>query len=301
MDEKTLLTGVLTKTLNMTDEEVSELLYQKSEDSDDITLKDESLDLILDRDVKRIDNVKKNIKPDKTRLEGEYSRGVKESMEKFEQQLKQKYGIESSAQGLDLVQEAIDTVSECNLEITEDRVKAHPLYRALEENSVAREKYETLESEFTDFKSNQDRIARFGKIKSDALRLTSELNPIISENPTVAKTRQDDYLKKFEEYDYELKDDGNHFVMKDGKRVEDDHGNAIKFTDHVNRLASTYYEFRVSEDLGQAGNKSKSNGQTIKLPKDEKEYLATYADLRSKGLIEDATKLALAWEASKNK
>ena len=142
--EAELLKGVLTKTLNLTEEEVSDLLYQKAEDSDELVLREDALTLTLDRDATRIANVKQAVKPDKARLESEYSRGVKETMDRFETSAKELYDISSEAQGLDLVKEIINTVSECNV-ITDENVKSHVVYIELEKNSVTKKVHEELQ------------------------------------------------------------------------------------------------------------------------------------------------------------
>lgn len=298
--EKDLLTGILTKAYNKTSEEISELLYNKSDDSDEVTLKEGALDLVLDLDATRVSQLKSSAKPDKEELKSLRDRTIKETMEDFEKKLKVKYGSQSTQKGLDLVQEIIDQVSECD--ISDEKVKQHPLYLELE-GLKSREDYETLRKEYDDFKSNQDRLTRFSKVETNILSIFSELNPIESQNPTVARNHRADLLRKFEPYDYELKDDGNHLIIQNGNRIEDKHGNPVKFYDFAKSLISDNYDLAKGDDRGNAGNTGGGNGSGAKVdvPKDEKEYLTKMADFMQRGDKAGAIALQEAWKVMKNK
>jgi len=297
--EKELLTGVLTKAYNKTSEEIAELLYDKSADSDEVTLKEGALDLVLDLDTKRVERLKSSATLDKTQIKNLRDQHIKEIMEDFEKKIKATYGYESTSKGIDLVKEIIDQVSECD--ISDEKVKQHPLYLELEKSRTT-EDYDALQNDFNDFKSNQDKISRLTKVKSNVLSIFSGLNPIQSQNPVVAQNRREDFLHKFEQYDYELKDGGDHLILQNGKRMEDQHGNPIKFADFVKGLAELNYDFAQSDPKGNAGNQGGNGGGShIDVPKDEKEYLAKMADLMQKGDKEGGIKLAEAWNASQNK
>lgn len=297
--EKDLLTGVLTKTLNKSPEEISELLYEKTDDSDEVTLKEGALDLVLDLDQQRVERLKTSTKPNKDDLKSVRDRTIKETMEDFEKKVKAKYGIQSSLLGLDLVQEIIDQVSECD--ISDEKVKSHPLYLELE-SLKSKEDFEALQTEFNDFKLNQDRIARFSQVKSNVLSIFSKLNPIESQNTRVAQNRRNDLLKKFDPFDFELKEDGNHLILRDGNRVEDKHGNPVKFDDFVKDVVSDNYDLAKGDPKGSSGNEGAAGaGGDVTIPKDEKEYLALMADLKLKGDTDGFIKLGQAWNASQTK
>jgi hypothetical protein len=294
--EKDLLTGVLAKTLNKSPEEISELLYNKSDDSDELVLKEDAQDLVLGLDADRIASIKTSTRPSKEELKKIRDQHIKEIMGDFEKSLKNKYGIESASKGLDLVQEIIDQVSECD--ISEDKVKTHPLYLQLEETRT-KDDYEALETEFNEFKSNLERNETLSKIKRDVLTIFSSLNPIESETAAVAQTRRDDFLRKFDKYDFEVSEDGNHFVKQNGARLEDRHGNPIKFQDFVTNIASLNYDFANGTEKGNAGNDGQNgSGSRTDVPKTEKEYLALMAEYMRTGDREKAAKLQAAWVAS---
>ena len=130
------------------------------------------------------------------------------------------------------------------------------------------------------------------------------MNPIISENQLVAQTRQSDFLNKLEGYEYELAEDGNHLIKRNGARLEDEHANPIKFADFVASVAALNYDFKQSDDKGQAGNQNtggNGSGGAIDIPKDEKDYLAKMSILMTSGDKEGSIKLRKAWIESQKK
>jgi len=305
MEAKDLLVGSLTKLYNKTEDEISELIYEKAEDSDELKLRDDALDLILSHDEKRVANIKDSAKPNKTALQEQfeqgYKKGIKEGKAELEAELKAVANIDSDSIGSDLVKEVVNTISECNLP-SDDQIKTHPLYLELEKATVPKEEYENVQKEFESFKTNQDRLSKLDRVKADVMNIFNSLNPVISENATVAQTRQNDFLAKFEGYDFELDDEGNHLIKKGDSRLEDKHGNPVKFSDFVKNVASSCYEFKLADDIDNSGNRNTGNGQGAKidLPKTEKEYLSKYAELKLQGRTEEAIALNLAWKAAHN-
>jgi len=292
-----LIDKLLEKAYNKTPEEISELLYQKADDSDEVILKDDAIDLVLDLDEQRVSKIKSSAMPDKEKIKQLRDEMRSEVLTDFEKKLKARYNIESSFTGLDLVQQIVDTVSDCD--ISEDKIKQHPTFLEMEQAKIR--EIEQLQQDLEDFKLNQDKRTRLQRVRQDVLGIFSTLNPIESENTTVASNRREDFLRKFDSYDYEVQDNGEHFVKKDGKRVEDRHGNPVKFPDFVKSIAAANYDFAQSAG-GNAGNQSgNSPGQHTDIPKDEKEYLKKWAELKLKGDNEGAAALHEAWKVSQNK
>ena len=182
-------------------------------------------------------------------------------------------------------------------------MKSHPLYIDLEKTHIPKTEHEELKQEYGDFKLNQGRIATLGVIQKDALTILRSMNPVESENAKIAENRRADWLKKFDPYDYDIAEDRNHTVKKDGARIEDSHANAIKFEDFVKLRAAEYYDFAQSSARGQAGNVDKGNGQGahVDVPTDEKDYLTKMNDLMLKGDRDGAKALKEAWESKNQK
>lgn len=300
--EKDVLMGGLTKLFNKTEDELAELIYEKSEDSDELVIKEGALDSIIDLDTKRVAKIKEssvNQKDLQERFDQGFNKGFKEGKEELEAELRKSAGVESAAKGSELIQEVIKNISECNLP-SEDQIKTHPVYLELEKNSVRKDEHQQVVAEFENFKLNQERNSKLQTIRKDAIVVRNKLNPVLSEIPEVAQTRQDDYLAKFDSYDYELDENGNHIISKDGKRLEDAHGNPLKFSDFAASIASKCYEFNKADDIDNSGNRNFPKNGNISVPKTEKEYLEKWAELKNAGRTEDATKLHLAWSASQS-
>jgi len=297
MDEKKLLFGVLTKTLNKSEQEVTDLLYQKAEDSDELTLKEGSLDECLNMDVSRVKTIQANVKPDKKLLEDQYSRGKKESLSDFEKEVKEKYSLETEMQGIELVEAIVKSQVKSKPKLTDDDVKKHDLYLALEKDRVPKEDHERLKTEFDQFKQNQDKAENFREIEKSVILTLDKLKPILSDNPEVRQTRQDDFLSKFEKFDYQIGDNGDPLVLEDGKRKEDKHGNPIKFEDFVKEIASLNYDFKVQDDKGNSGNETETTTTTnFKVPETEAEYATM---IQNEPDPDKRIKIADAWEAKK--
>lgn len=268
MDEKTILIGVLTKTLNRSEQEVTELLYQ--EEGGELTLKEGAMDEILSLDSVRVENIKKNAPIDPERLKNEYGRGKKEALDGFEKALKEKYSIDVDKQGVELVDSILAAKSKPT-KMTDDEVKKHPLYVALEKERVPKEEYDNKVKELEDFKNNIEIEKQYSILKEEARTLLHEMNPIISENSLVAKTREDDFLKKFEKYRRE----GDIILDENGARLEDGHGNPLPFKELVKNVAQANYDFPMQGDKGNTGNNEPGIKKPVHItvPKTEEEYV----------------------------
>lgn len=272
MTEKDILIGVLTKTLNKSEQEVAELLYQK--EGDELKLKEGAVDDILSLDSVRVDNIKKNAPIDKDRLNNEYSRGKKEALSELENSLKEKHSVESDLKGIELIDSIL--ASKSNVKLSDDEVKKHPLYIELEKKRIPKEKYDSLQKEFDSFKGNVEKNAKLGKIKEKARTLLAEMKPIVSENPVVAKTREEDFLRKFESYDYQLDGDSIIILRPDGSRLEDGHANVLPFSEFVKNIAAMNYDFAKQGQKSNSGagdNDDTSTPPKVVVPKNDDEYV----------------------------
>lgn len=278
---KEFIIGLLTKTLNKSDQEITDLIYQK--DGDELVLKDGILDEVLSLDSVRVENIKKNAPVDKKRLENEFKRGQKETMEGLEKGLKEKYSFDSELQGIELIDEILIKKSKAS-KLSDDEVKKHPLYLDLEKNRIAKEEHEKVVKEFADYKNGIDKQTKFIDIKNKAANLLDEMKPIVSENPSVAKTRREDFLAKFEAYDYQIDGDNIVTLKGDGSRMEDGHGNPLPFNELVKTIAITNYDFPRQGDKGGSGGNGEENKSKVfnfTIPKNDDEYLVTMRNAKT--------------------
>ncbi len=72
-------------------------------------------------------------------------------------------------------------------------------------------------------------------------------------------------------------------MLKDGKVLEDDHGNRIPFEKVVKADAERFFDFHVTDPKGAPGNgKAQPNGKevksTLEAPKSQQDFLNTISD-----------------------
>lgn len=304
MDFVKIIIGFLSKTLNMTPEQVeSDLLYKQSDDPDKKEFRDDIAQILLNADAERVKEIKKSASIDETkekelRDEG-YKRAEKEVMTKFETQLRKEYGNESKKQGIDLIKDIITAASKVD-DLTDEKVKKHPLYVNLETTSTQQiEELKTEhQKEIEKINSDNKRNGVLSSVKDKAKGILASLNPVISENAVIAKNREADFLAKFDGFDYE--EAGDDFILinkEDGKRVENAQGHAIKLSDHAKDQASLYYEFKKQNPKGSPGGGGGEDNPPVTVPKTQDEYEDAVINAKTD---EERAAILEAWEASKS-
>lgn len=238
-----------TKLFNLNEDEFKKIILD-----DDGNIRNNAGDLILDKDKARVDKWKSD--RDDAYNKG-HQKATKEALTSAETKFKEITGWEGNGE------EGFDDMVKAFLEdqakkskkptLSDDDVKKHPLYLELEKSRIPKEEYEKIKGEYEDFKKNTSRNQILQGIKSKAWGIVSQKNPILSENQAVAENRRNDFLAKFGGYDYQEQDDGTIIVLKEGKRLEDDHGNPQQFENFVMGLASLNFDFKKQSDKGGAG------------------------------------------------
>lgn len=294
MDAKELIAGFLSRTLNIDDKGVAELF------NSDGTVKDEALNSLLAKDADRV----KLLKPDTKKIaDDQYKKGVRETMEKFESEFKDKTGFSSDLKGIDLVLAYAETKTVSTAEITDDAIKKHPIYIAAMDKLKLESKdlLKAKEKELEDFKNGISKKETFSKISAKAIEIFNTFKPILSKDPVKAKNQMDDFIEKLKGYEYEIQGEDRIVVLKDGKALEDVHGHAIGFDAIIKTTADKYYDFEKTDDRQGTGNGQEKDdkGNPIKkkfevvVPKNEAEYMAAITD-QSKS-VEERTAIKEAY------
>ena len=246
-----------TKQFNLSEEEAKALLFENDE------LKDNAADLILEKDKQRIAKLK-------AERETKYNEGYQTAEKKFkshaEEVFKKKTGYNGTEDNFEAMFDAWfahqkETLSK-KKEVTEDDIKRHPLYIDLETKSIPKQKYDELQKSFDEFRTQSQRKAVMDTVTARAWDVVAARNPILSENQTVAENRKRDFLAKFSAFDYELQD-GRIIILKEGKRIEDAHGNLKTFEAFTSDLAEQNFDFRAQEEKGNGGNRNTGGTVTI--------------------------------------
>jgi len=225
--EKELLSAFLSKTLNLDEAGVASLYNE-----DGLELKTDALETLLKLDVERVGK----LKPDtKKLLDDGYKKAQSEILTKIEKEFKDKTGFNSDKKGVELFVEYAAQKQEGS-EITEDVVKKHPVFiNAIEKISSEKDAaVNAVQSDFDKFKSELKNKETFSSVASKAMDLFNGLKPILSSDAVKAKHQMEDFVSKLKGYEYEIQGD-KVIVLKDGKVLEDDHGNRIPFEKNYQR------------------------------------------------------------------
>jgi len=262
MKEKDLLFGVLTKALVKTDQELEQLIYDQTGE-----LKSDALDALLSQDADRVRRIRKEA--DGTGFNNGYKKGTAETMTDVEKQFKQKFNYNSDAQGLDLIEEFIGKQAKTTLNI--DDVRKHPAYLELERSTVKKDEYNKVVTDFEQFKTGLERSNMMSKIHNKALEMLDKSKPQIEDNPVIANKRKQTFLSEFNKYDYEF--EGDYPVpVKDGKRVQDAHGNALSFENLVKDTIEGNFVINQQTYRQSSGN-SGSGGVSVPIARNKEEYM----------------------------
>lgn len=284
------------KTLNMSADAVTSLLTE-----DGTGLKPEALATLLEADKKRVEVFTTEIERHKNEKKGSYDNGHKtglaEALDGFEAQVRTKFGNNSKAKGLDLINEIVGAETlKAGKEVTEDQVKQHKVYQDLLLNSKKEkdEAIKTVTDQMDKMKQELERKETFNRVKSLALAEFEKLNPVQNPDAVIAENqRKRLFLDELEGFDYDVDASGNVTVKKDGKIHVNEHQHPISFADVVKGIAVSNFGLNAADDRDAPGGKDKpkpagGNG-TFKVtkPKDKADFLAQSKKLKEAGLKEE--------------
>lgn len=234
--------------------------------------------------------------------ESQYKRGIKESREKLEKELKAKYGVDSELQGLDLVDEILAKEVEVHKSASttkDDDIEKHPKFiekrREFEKQLTLKEK--ELMEKFQTEKAELEYEFVWEKARNKARMALPESKFILPED----QARREKLLKVYENelkelYKYAPTEDGIDFIVldKDGNPAQDKQGNMLKFSDVITSVGSTYFPIQTSEPRTSAGNTGGGQTTTYKF-KDREAYRAEMQ--KASGNLEKQAEISKAWEA----
>jgi len=226
--------------------------------------------------------------------DNQYKRGLKEGATKLEKHIREKYDVDSEEQGTVLIDLLVDSkIAEVSKksELSEEEIQKHPKFIELksETDKKVKEALKAREVEFDKEKQEFLRKETLGRVKSKAEQMLSALNPILPEDPNKADSWKATYLREFEGFDYQQKDD-DFVVLKDGKVYEDAHGNTVKLSELAKNTADKYFEYKAAEDRNAPGNKA--GGDKAIVFKDREDYKRQVAE--AKGDTQKQNELAEA-------
>lgn len=303
-DEIKFVSDLVVTTLGVPASEVASLLFEIKEDETG-DVKPTALQTLFDKSAVRVAAFKEA--ETKAHDKG-YSKAKAESITKFETELKEKFGITSDKQGLELIEFAVaEKLKGQGGELDDQKIKRSSEYLNMVER-LTKEKLDAItakEKEFNDLKDSIQKESTFKTIAEQTTEfLLKELQPVLPEGKTPdGKSKADIQVQRFikelgSEYGFEIKD-GKTLVTKDGKILEDAHGNMIAFKDIVKSKASELWDFKQGEQRQGTGNKNDGEsgegkkGYTGPRPKDEAEYSKMIREAKS---LEEKAGIMELWE-----
>ena len=259
---KTIITGLLSKAYNFDNGKIAEL-FKDGETELSEEQQTEILKKILEIDAQRVENIKKSVDK-KDAFQDGFKKAKSEVLTDFEKGLKEKFGIESDKTGLELVEEVVSKKSEGGQsgDITEDAIKRSKVFQDMESNlkkqiTTVKTEYETKINEIQDgYKAEQT----FSNVSQKALQIFNGLNPILPQNKTVADNQVKFFVNTLKDFKFDVQDERIVVMDKDGKVLEDGHGNSRSFEDIVKETASGLFEFKANNGGSGSGNGGQGQG-----------------------------------------
>lgn len=259
---KTIITGLLSKAYNFDNGKIAELFKDgETELSED--QQKEILQKLLEEDAKRVEAIKKSVDT-KPAFQDGFKKAQGEILTKFEKDLKEKFGLESDKMGLELVEELVSKKSEGGQggDLTEDAIKRSKVFQDMESNLKKQIKqtetdYQAKINEIQDgYKAEQT----FSNVSQKALQIFNGLNPILPQNKTVADNQVKFFVNSLKDFKFDVQDERIVVMDKDGKVLEDGHGNSRSFEDIVKETASGLFEFKANNGGSGSGNGGQGQG-----------------------------------------
>lgn len=276
-----LLVAYLAKVNGQTEDEVASLILEKKADGtyDEDKVLDGGLDAILAKDTERVTKLKGE-DPAKKFTEG-LNKGKKEALEGLEKQLREAYGVDedSKLKGAELVKAVVEkTKAPLKAgDLKDDDVKKHPVYLQLEaaKNKALEDAKAEHEAKVKEIETGHAKKETLQGVKSEVFKAFDALKPVLSKDAAKAARSRERFAAQFEGYTYEKQADGSYLIIdKDGKRLEDKHGNPKKLNDLVKETAEQEFEFVAQDPKGNGGNGGGGGTGSggVKLPKTEEEF-----------------------------
>jgi len=249
---KEQIKNLAVKVIGMTDEEAQSLI-KKTDDGEELA--ENFVEILAQKDRERIGRLQSSFKDQLTEMHDKgYKKAQKEALSKFEKEVKEKYGYETDKFGIELVD---DIVSMNKGKGQVEDIKTHPEYikleRKLQSDFIPKTEYEEITNQFESFKTNVEKQKVTSRVKEDARKLFRSLNPILSKDPKKAANQENEFLSKLDNFDYQVNDDGNHVIIKEGKRLENENLNPVAFSEFVKTKASELYDFAEQDTKGNSG------------------------------------------------
>ena len=197
------------------------------------------------------------------------------------------------ADGLEYVEQ--QALEKSGKSLSDEQVLSHPAVKKLQNQFITEKEQIATAAKTEAEKSLADKVNAFRReqtnatVEAEANRIIGELNPLFSQNATVAANQRRLLLDQLKAGQYEVKDGKLIALKEDGTYKTDDLGHAVKFDELVRSTVTSYYDLPLATDRQSAGltqaqiDAARSGQKQMqhfkgKLPANENEYLELVND-----------------------
>jgi hypothetical protein len=294
MNEKEILSGLLTQAYGLNEEGVASLYNEEKTE-----LMPDALTKILDIDKTRISTFKVDEK--KVREEA-YGRAKREVMTDYEKQIREKYQIQSDKQGVELIDELVESYRSQGGggDLTDDQVKKSKVF--LDFVEITKREYQSQvdekETALNQFKAEVAEKETWYAAKEAATSILEALNPILPQDASKASNLKGIYLNELRNLKRELRDGKIVLLDGEGKDLQDGHGNRIPFEAKAKEIAEKYFEFakgsqKSSPPMGKGGSATRKF-----IFASEDDYFAQKNAEKDPEVLQDMRVQFLEWQKS---
>ncbi len=231
----------------ISEDDIATILPEKEEDFKE----GEFLTSFLEQDKNRVEAINQK---GKDKFEQGYSKGKKEVLSSFETEIKEHFNIDDDDLiGIDLVKKVVESNSQKSksdpTKLTEEELKSHPsvIKMLSEKEKTWKEEKKQLEEGFAEKLGQFNKEKVFNTVSKRALTFFEAMNPVLSADPVKAQNQKNILLEQIK--GFEFQEDGDDFIpLKDGKRIEDQHGHGISFESLVKDTAKQWFDFKQADD-----------------------------------------------------
>ncbi|MFA5418340.1 MAG: hypothetical protein WC341_07770 [Bacteroidales bacterium] len=253
MDTVELVKTLASKVYGMPDAEITSTLLKV--EGENTALVDNAIDLLLDRDVKKIKAIKDaHAEELTTQFNNGHKKGKAESLDDWEKTIRDTFKYEGQEKGVDLIKNLL----KAHVKSSPDKdIKLTPEYLDLEKQlrDIEAEWKTKYDKDIEAIKGEYTRKEILTTINNDALDIVLTAKPVnLSENPIIRDTQIKNFTRELAGYDYQLGEQREHVISENGKRKDDPHGKPYKFTELVMDVAKRHFEFGVQDQKGGGGN-----------------------------------------------
>jgi len=170
-------------------------------------------------------------------IKQQQGRAKRETLSGLEKELKQKFEIDTTKQGIDLIEEIVNSRAAAaakaasEKEISEGEVKNHPIFQSAI-TTLQKEKEAVLQ-EFTGFKQSIEQQRKQAKVHNVLKSELMKLNPILPEGKE--QFALDAWLKMFDVNQFQIEGEKLKLVDSEGNPMLDEKYNPVGITDLVVR------------------------------------------------------------------